>query len=327
MRIALLTLALLCVLVAPPARAQELPGTDPLSLVITPQYPRPYQSFTVAPRSTLLDLSASTVRISVNGIRVYEGSGTQGVTARAGGLGERTVVTLSVTDPAGRTYTKEQVLRPAEVSLVVEPVSTAHPFYQGGPLVASEGAVRLVALADLRTAPGTRLPASGLVYTWRLGDRILTDASGIGRSTLSATAPVRYRNADVTVTVTSPDSALVGEARTVISAVDPIARIYRNDPLLGPNFDLALTDRFAMTDTEATFRAVGYFFAVPPALSWTVNGNANGTDRDLTVRATGSGQGSARLGVTALETATRRNAETAVTVDFGADDGFGFFGL
>jgi hypothetical protein len=165
------------------------------------------------------------------------------------------------------------------------------------------------------------------VYTWKLGERILTDSSGIGRSTLVAEAPVRYRNADITVTVTSPDSALVGEARTVISAVDPVARIYRNDPLLGPNFDTALSGAFSMPDTESTFRAIGYFFATPPTFAWTVNNTTNGTDKDLTVRATGNGQGTARLGVTLTEPATRRSADSRVTVDFGASTGFGFFGL
>jgi len=325
---AVLLILILLSSVASVANAQGIPGgTEPVSVSIFPQYPRPFQTVTVSPRSTLIDLSASTVRVSVNGTNVYEGSGTQSMSVRAGALGERTTIIVSVTDPSGRVYTKQQVLRPAEVSLVLEPASTAHPFYQGGGLVASEGRVRLIAVADLRTAPGTRLPSSSLVYTWRLGSRVLTDASGIGKSTFVATAPVRYRNADISVTVTSPDNTLVGEARTLVSAVDPIARIYRNDPLLGPNFDVALTDRFSMPDTEATFRAVGYFFAVPPTFAWTVNNATNGTDKDITVRATGNGQGTARLGLTTTEAAARRTADTAVIVDFGKTTGFGFFGL
>ena len=309
------------------AGAQTLPGVDPLTLSVSPLYPRPYQTVSIAPRSTLLDLSASSVKVSVDGEVIYEGSGTQAVSVRAGALGERTSVVVSVTDPFGKTYTKTQVLRPAEVSLVLEPASTAHPFYQGGSLVSSEGKVRLVALADFRSGPGTRIPSSSLVYTWRLGNRILTDSSGIGRSTLTAAAPVRHRNADITVTVTSPDNTLVGEARTLISAVDPIAHIYRNDPLLGPNFDVALSGNFSMPDTEATFRAVGYFFAVPPTFAWTVNRAANGSDKDITVRSTGNGQGTARLGVSLVEPGTRRSAEDTVAVTFGSSTGFGFFGL
>lgn len=325
-RVFLLSLLLVGTSVSP-VFAQGLPGTDPLTLVVSPQYPRPYQTVTIAPRSTLIDLSASTVRVSVNGSNVYEGSGTQATTVRTGALGERTTVVVTATDPQGSVYTKQVVLRPAEVSLVLESGLPGHPFYHGGGLVASEDRVRLVALADLRSAPSTRLSNTGLVYTWKVGNRILTDSSGIGRSTLIATAPVRHRNADISVTVTSPDGALVGEARTVISPVDPVTRIYRNDPLLGPNFDVALTDRFSMPDTEATFRAIGYFFAVPPVFSWTVNNATSGTDKDITVRATGSGQGTARLGLTAIESASRRSAESRVTIDFGSSNGFGFFGL
>ena len=323
-RSAIIALALL---IGGVAQAQVLPGSDPLTVIISPQHPRPYQSYTISPESTLVDLSASTVRISVDGTQIYTGSGTQAATARAGALGSRSTIVVSVTDPAGRVYTKQVVIRPAEVSLVLEPASTAHPFYRGGGLVASEGSVRLIALADLRTSAGARIAPQNLVYTWRLGNRILTDASGLGKSTLLATAPVRYRNADISVTVTSGDSTLVGEARTVVSAVDPVARIYQNDPLLGPNFDVALANRFSMPDTEATFRAVGYFFAVPPTFSWNVNSSSGGTDRDVTVRATGNGTGTARLSVTATESASRRNASSSFTVDFGSSRGFGFFGL
>lgn len=312
---------------AAPAVAQTLPGADPLSVVVSPQYPRPYQTVTISPRSTLVDLSASTVKVSVNGTNVYSGSGTQQVNVRAGALGERTTVVVTVTAPGSGTYTEQIILRPAEVSLVVEPTSTTHPFYKGGGLVASEGGVRLVALADMRTAPGVRIPAANLVYRWKLGDRELTASSGIGRSTLVATAPVRYRNADISVTVTSQDGALVGEASTRVSAVDPITRIYRNDPLLGPNFDVALANRFSMADTESTFRAIGYFFASAPTFAWTVNNATSGTDKDLTVRATGSGKGTAQIRLTATDSETRRNTESAVTVDFGDRSGFGFFGL
>ena len=85
------------------AGAQTLPGVDPLTLSVSPLYPRPYQTVSIAPRSTLLDLSASSVKVSVDGEVIYEGSGTQAVSVRAGALGERTSVVVSVTDPFGKT--------------------------------------------------------------------------------------------------------------------------------------------------------------------------------------------------------------------------------
>ncbi|KND46883.1 MAG: hypothetical protein AB199_00425 [Parcubacteria bacterium C7867-004] len=325
----ILALALFSGMAPGAARAQlDIGGAAPLTVTLNPYYPRPYQVVQIYPQSTLIDLSASTVTITVNGTKVFEGSGTAGAEFQMGASGEKTTVVTSVKDPTGQTYSITRVIRPAEVSLVVEPVSTVHPFYKGMPQVASQGRVRLVALADLRTSPGARLPNSSLVYNWRLGDQLLTDVSGIGKSTITADAPVRYRNAPITVTVTSPDSTLVGEASTTVSPTDPVVRIYRNDPLLGPDFDNVVSTSFSMPDTEATFRSVAYFFAVPPTLAWTVNGSTAGADKDITVRATGNGKGTAQLRLSASERSHFQNAETRTAVEFGATGGFlGIFGL
>lgn len=326
LRFAFLALSLL--FVAIPALAQGIPGTEPFTVSITPDHPRPYQVVSIRPQSTLIELSASTITITVNGTKVYEGSGTAGTDVQVGGNGQSTTVVTTVRDPSGQTYSVTNVIRPAEVALIVEPVSTTHPFYKGKGLIASEGAVRLIAVADLRTSAGTRIPASSLVYTWRLGNRILTDVSGIGKSTITADAPVRYRNAPVMVTVTNPDNSLVGEASVTVAASDPVVRIYRNDPLLGPDFDTAISGKFSMPDAEATFRSVAYFFAIPPTFAWSVNGSASGADKDLTVRATGNGKGTAQLRLSADERSHYQSAETRVSVEFGAGKGgFGIFGL
>lgn len=325
--IRLVALALLFCVGTPGVSAQMLPNQEILSLVINPEYPRPHQTVTISPRSTLIDLGSSVVRATVDGTEVYEGTGTRPITIQVGGAGQQTRVVVTATTADGQTYTKEQLFRPAEVALIIEPESTSHAFYQGGGLVASEGRVRLVAITDFRTPQGTLISPANLVYTWRHGDRMLTDASGIGRSSITATAPVRYRNADITVTVTSRDNTQVAQATTRVSAIDPVTRIYRNDPLLGPNFDIALPERYTMADTEATFRAVGYFFSVPPSFVWSVNRASSGTDRDITVRSTGAGQGSARISVTSTDTKTRRSSSSASTVEFGRASGFGFFGL
>lgn len=308
---------------AVPAHAQT--GVAPISISISPQYPRPYQTISITPRSTLVNLAASTVTVSVNGSVVEQGTGVVTAYTRVGGPGERTAIRVSVTSN-GQTYTAETAVRPADVSLVVEPISTTHPFYKGGSLVASEGRVRLIAIPDIRTGSGA-VAAENLVYTWRLGNQILQSASGIGRSSLTATAPVRYRDANVSVTVSTQDSSVVAQASAVVAPADPIVRIYRNDPLLGPLFDRAFSGTFSMMGDEDSFRMVPFFFASRPALSWTVNAVPSGGDDDITVRATGSGRGSAILSASAKNDATFQSADTTLSVRFGEERGLGIFGL
>ncbi len=302
----------------------QLGNVDPLEITIDPLYPKPYQIITVTPDSSYIDLSSSQVTISVNGSVVQKGSGTEGASVAVGGPGKATVVTVTAVNN-GQTYTKSLTIHPADVALLLEPQSTTHPFYEGSPLIASEGTVRAVALPDLRTSTGASIPASSLVYTWKNGDQVLQDQSGIGKSVLTAVAPVRYRDTTLSVTVSSQDSSVVGYAEAAISPTDPFVFAYENDPLLGPRFENALPDTVSLTDSEKTYRAVPYFFASIPSIAWQVNGTPSQSGQDITVRPTGSGKGTALLGVTA--TAGDQLANTSFSVQFGSSQSTGIFGL
>ena len=60
----------------------QFQSTEPLSLVVTPTYPRPYQSVIVVPESNIIDLTASTVTTLVNGQVVSTGSGAEAAAVR-----------------------------------------------------------------------------------------------------------------------------------------------------------------------------------------------------------------------------------------------------
>jgi hypothetical protein len=311
------------------AYAQTASGTaaapNPLTIDVSPQYPTPYQTVTVTPSSSTFDIDSASISVKVNGVAFYKGTGGAGINVPLGGAGSTTKIVVTATD-AGQVSTQEITLSPASVALIVEPDSTTHPFYAGGSLVPSEGAVRLIAIPDLVSASGKELDPSTLEYTWKSGDDVLDSDSGIGQSVLNATAPQRYRDTDVSVTVSDPNGPLIAQAQTTISPVDPITRIYESDPLLGPLFDTALSDSFTMNDTEDTFHGVPYYFSNPPSLTWLVNGDTSGTDEDLTVRSTGNGTGSAVINFAASDDSIQASANSSVSVQFGQAS-TGFLGL
>lgn len=312
-------------LISLPAHAQFSTG-DELTLSISPDNPRPYDTVTITPASNLINLAASLITVSVNGKVVETGTGIQSVPITVGGPGEQTVVSVSA-NTGGQTYTSRVGLRPADVSLIVEPTSITHPFYLGAPLVAPSGRVRIIALADLRTSPSTRINPAALVYTWKQGDQILQGSSGIGRSVLVATAPVRYRDAQITVSVSNVDSTLVAEASTAISPVDPVARIYHTDALMGTDFDHALVSNYTMPGAEDAFRAVAYYFGAAPSLAWAVNGQSVSTGKDVTVRSTGSGAGNATLTLSAKNVDSTQSATVSLPIRFGESGSSNIFGF
>jgi ribosomal protein L31 len=303
----------------------QIPVAEGLAVSLYPAYPRPYQTVTVVPESTLIDLATANVTVSVNGSVVSEGSGAEPAYVTIGGPGTATTVVVRAT-AGGQAYSKTLTIRPADVSLIIESRSTSHPFYQGGSLVASEGGVRIVAIPDIRTANGAVVPSSNLVYTWRSGDQVLQASSGIGKSVLSASAPVRYRDARLTVTVSTQDRSIVAETSTTIAPADPMVRLYRSDPLLGPWYQTALPETLELAGDEETFRAVPYHFSAPPAIAWTLNGDPADTGSDITVRAAGSEAGTAVLTASAKSPLSQDTTDS-VRITFGAPGILSIFGL
>ena len=313
--------------VAPQATNAQTSGADPLTVDASPQYPAPYQSVTLSPSSSVFDIAASTITVTLNGKSLYSGTGGSSITVPMGGPGTIADVKVTISGDGQSPATQELVFHPETVALVVEPVSSTHPFYEGSGLVTSEGRVRIVAVPDLRSSPTHALNPPTLVYTWSLGNQELNADSGTGKSVLDASAPQQYRDADVSVIVSSPDGIEIGQADTTISPVDPITHVYEIDPLLGPLYDNALSGTITMTDAEDTFRGVPYYFSETPAVSWGVNGNQSGITNDITVRAAGSGQGSAVLNFSAVESDTSLSSDSTVSVNFGQKPSAGIFGL
>jgi hypothetical protein len=315
MRQLVFALFLSAAFIALPAQAQF--NTEPLSLVISPQYPRPHETVLVTPRSTQFGLSSAEVVITANGTVVERGSGERTAAIKLGGPGTAATVVVTAT-LNGTVYTKETTIRPADVALVLEPLTTSHPLYEGGSLVAAQGPVRLVAVADLRNTNGARISSGSLTYTWRLGNKILTEESGIGRSALVATAPARFRDAEVSVTVATTDERVVGYAETTVSSASPSVRAYRTDPLLGIDLAHALSGTFAVRGEEESFAAVPFSFATIPQVRWTLNGASAGTDSLLTVRTDDGASGRAAVQYSAsLDTVSGSSATGAFTLTFG----------
>jgi len=310
--------------------AQSINSVGPaaLTLDISPQYPRPYDTISISPSSNSFDLSGAKITLSADGKQIATGSGTSPMLVQLGGAGTATTIKVTAVTAGGGSYSASQTIVPAEVDLVAEPTSTNHPFYQGGLGIPSHGQVRLIAVPDLRTGTTKRLADNALVYTWKLNGQVLTDASGIGRSVISMTAPVRYRDATVEVIVTSPDASVVAEDHATISPTDPLVRLYENDPLLGVRYDQALGSDYTMTAAEDTFTAVPYYFASAPSLIWTVAGKASGSDPAITLRASGNAGGTAAVSVAASLDQLFETASQAVRVTFGASNqSTGIFGL
>ncbi|MBU6388779.1 hypothetical protein KGQ72_02820 [Patescibacteria group bacterium] len=305
----------------------DIGNVSSFTLSANPQYPAPYSKAVLSFLSGTIDLTSATLSVAANGKSIYQGA-VQPVAVQLGKAGSTVRVVATIT-AGGSSFTQSAIIQPQDVSLIAEPISSAPPLYPGKSLVPLEGSVRVVALASLKNADGTALNPSTLSYSWTVDGMQIANSSGIGKTALMVASPLQYRSRDVSVAVQSQDGSLVGGATLSLTALDPSVRIYENDPLLGIRFDHALSNGYAITGAESTLYAAP--FSLPttngdPLIQWFLNGTAAQTGSSITLRPTGSGQGTASLSLVA-SAGTLARATASLSLIFGAKPGANFFGL
>ncbi|MDE1919244.1 MAG: hypothetical protein KGH56_00940 [Patescibacteria group bacterium] len=299
----------------------------PFTISVRPQYPAPYGTATISLLSDSLNLANASMIVSLGGKEIYRGA-VQPVSVPLGKAGSVANVKVTVTS-SGMPYAQSVFIQPQDVVLVVEPISSTHPLYQGKPLIPLEGGVRVVAMANFRDAGGRAIDPAALSYAWTVDNTQIASASGIGRQAIMVASPLQYRERMVSVAVTSQDGGLVGGASFPLSSEAPSVRIYESDPLLGVRFDHAISGQYTITGAEATLFAVP--FSLPttlgaPVVQWFLNGSPAQTGSSVTLRPSGSGQGSATLSLTASSDSLTP-ATASLSLSFGAAPSFSIFGL
>lgn len=319
--LALVTLAPL------PAAAATIGSVAPFTLTMNPQYANPGGTVTLTPLSSTMDLANATFTVLVNGKQVYSGNASP-ANVTVGPAGAVTTIKANIIS-GGATYSQTLSVVPQDVSLVVEPIASAPTFYPGKSSVPYEGAVRLVALANFETAAGKPVDPSALSYSWTVDGTKDASLSGIGKSAVTVASPLQYRRRTVSVAITNSDGSLAGGASLNFSAQDPTVRLYEDDPLLGVRFDNALTGSYRIPSSEGALFAATFGFPTStgaPSQEWFLNGGAAQAGPIITLRPTGSGQGTATLTFSA-KAGLYTTASQPLLVVYGSSSNTGLFGL
>ncbi len=305
------------------AQVTLIDGVEAFVLVVYPDLPRPNEPFTVSMESNLITLSDAKITFFINGVAAKNTDGTllQSIAPAAG----KTVIVRATAETADSTYQNQVAITPQDAVLVLEPGSTIPPAYKGAALLPAGADTRIVAIPNFKNSSGVPIPPNQLVYSWRAGERQLEDFSGIGKSVLKITGPLRYRSETISAYVTTQDKRFGAYAEVAMEPATPVVRMYQVDPLIGILYSPTMPKQITMQGAEETFAAFPYFFATWPTLSWSVGGTGSGGDPTLTVRAGGAGSGTTSVRVEASDTGTLSVARTETQVSFGGSQSRSFF--
>lgn len=320
------------------AHAQSGYVPAPIQYIVSPQTPGPNTQVTIEAQGVGSFVGDSTITWSQNGKVVLSGVGERLFTFTTGALGTQTRIRVVITSATEGTITQEWVFIPSAINLVWEADTTVPPFYRGKALYSGGSQVKVVAFPNI-VVNGKTLSASSLSFQWILAGDPLPAQSGLGKNSLTFTGSQLQPEESVAVDVYYGASK-VGRGEVLIPAVTPQLLLYDKDPLRGLIFDTALPAGISLTTNEFSVQAVPYYFANSSlranslTYAWTLNGNeTTGPDATrglLTLRQTGSGTGSAVVGVSLQNNDTDKlvqAASAALQIIFGKQSTGGLFGL
>lgn len=308
------------------AHAQALP--DPVQYIVSPEVPGPNQQVTIEAQGIGAFLGDATITWQKDGQAVQSGAGLRTYTLMTGGLGSITRVRIDIKSTTNGSFSREFVFRPSVVNLVWEADTSAPPLYLGKPLYSAGSPLKIAAFPTI-VINGSRVAPQSLSYQWSRNDEPQPQQSGLGRSTLAIDGDQLQAQEDIGLDVYF-GSSLVARGGIVIPATEPQLALYERDALRGILYDAVLPQAFALNAKEITIAAQPYHFALPTLAAgaipytWDLNGDEiTGPDSArgvLTLRQTGTGEGTATLGV-ALQNNTSgqlvQAARTAVSILFG----------
>lgn len=318
--------------------AQTVPA--PIQYVVASETPGAHETVIIKAEGVGSFLGSANFTWSQDGKITKTGIGERTYSFTTGNLGERTAVRVTIDSSQG-IFTKTFNFNPSRINLIWEAYTSVPPLYRGKPLYSAGSDYKIVALPTVY-AGAARVSASALSYQWFYKGSLVPEVSGLGKNTFTKTGDQLQTGESVAVEVYYGVTK-VGRAELFIPASDPTIVFYQRDPLRGVLYDAAIPAGISLSGREITVKAEPFFFSTASLKSglipfvWTLNDSeVAGPDSAqgiLTLRQSGSGRGSANVGVSMQNANTDQlvqEAETSLQIVFGADQAttlFNFIGL
>lgn len=232
---------------------------EPLIVKVSPQTISPESIVTLTAESFLIDLDRSALVWLVNGKIIKDASNKTTLEVPVSKIGSETLVSLVVEDATGLRAEFETTLRPVELELLWESDSYTPPLYRGRALQSPGAKINAHAEARFIKTNKARIPAYDIVYNWSLNGRMIASASGRGRSSFKTRSEGLFGDDVLSVEAVSLDGFFHAAMNARIPLVEPLLVLYPHNPLLGIDYDHAITSGVLLLGSESGVAALPYF--------------------------------------------------------------------
>lgn len=299
---------------------------------LTPQFPQAGDTVQVYAETFGFDILRANTVWKVNGKEVERGVGIRSINVLVDSSGKPITVELFAQLPR-ESLRKTITVRPSQLDVVIEPQTYTPVGYRGKGIITHKATVRVIALPFSKT-----YQAKDLIYTWKYNNQTLRSQSGVGKNTITITAPTIGRSRTLRVTAESKDGRFSGRKDITLRPQAPETLLYFVHPLLGIDYTRSLNNKSSdLLGEEVTLIAEPFYFpgtrrsTLPIEYSWKLKGvgvdSGNTDPGTLTLRSAGKGKGRADIEVSAQNKNTvPLLSDASATITFGRESK-GVFGF
>lgn len=229
------------------------PGETQVSIALNPQYPSPFEQFSVTLSDYSLGTAGNTISWQVDGELVANFANLREVRIAAPAVGEAMTIVATVTTPQGDRFTASRTIRPLYIDIIVEPYTYAPALYRGRSLPSFGSRVLLTAL--LHDVAGIQ-NAGNYSYTWSINNRVLNGGPVQGGFQSVVTVP-HGRDILLGLSIINRQGEVVARRLVTFPSAPVDIQLYEVSPLFGLSH-IALADRAPIIGGGTTIRAVPY---------------------------------------------------------------------
>ena len=232
-------------------------GFDFVNVKLNPKTPGTNQDVTVSLDSFATDLDSSAIVWYVNKVPMKQGVGVKSIMVHTGEFGETQIVEAVIVTNLGKRIEKVINVSPSEIDFLWEAQTYTPPFYKGKAMPTYNSIVKVTAIPRYNQAASDPMK---FFYSWKYNNT-LTVGQGLGKN--SALIQMGFPNSPVPVNVdvSLPNTDWTGQHYANVSGAEAKVLFYEQAPLLGINFNKALTQTTQGTGNQFTVKAVPYFFS------------------------------------------------------------------
>ncbi len=226
-----------------------------ISITLSPENPSPYSQVT-ATLNTNNTPSTSEIAWMIDGEILESGNS---ITFTTGGIGENINLAVVVLQEDQPTLVTKQEIIPSRVTLLKESETYTPPFYKGRAKHSAHSYLRLSAIAEIPDNNSSLHTPNNLIYKWSKNGIVMSENSGLGKSTIHIEGPGFLGTDLITVEVRNKTNSINTSMSTIIESIDPKIILYEKKPLTGVQYLDALQGESTILGPDVELVAEPYF--------------------------------------------------------------------